>query len=794
MAKKIITRKNKKALHLYSPGGALAEAFNKDNIGDTIPSMASSIGGLAGSVISNAQTKDTSSIDGQIAALKSYQVGASDNDALMSEWGSFTPMDNISWRDIKKSGGEQAGNVLGAMGSGATLGSVAGPLGTAIGAVGGLFAGLGGLFAGNRKAKKKARKLNREIDYANASALAKLNEAADRIDTQNDLTAMATYFADGGKIHIKPSKRGTFTAAAKKHGKGVQEFARQVLANKENYSPAMVKKANFARNASKWKHDMGGFLFDNGGNLMGIVPNDTQHGGIFSNGVTFIDEGKTHEENPYGGVPMGIAPDGQPNLVEEGEVKFNNYIFSNRLSPNEDILGLVHLPTSYANNSFALIAEKLSKESEERPNDPISKRGLNDSMTKLQMAQEIIKAQENQDNLFAKGGHLFNKGGGYSYGNNPLNYDRGINAQESYYNNPNYMNSRDYILNNWDSPEVQNWIQTILIPEVEQYNKSRGYNRPFTITRNEYERGSMDNQVGAIHNATRAFTIPNGERNSIITGINPSQYFDGPVFTEDNSPSWLNTAIGMFNETPSTTEDEIEVEDNGNRGLSWLRYAPIVGSGIQAIADLFGANAPDYTNADIVGRSVDNLRTVGYTPINNYLAYRPFDRNYYANRLASQAGATRRALMNTSGGNRAAARAGILAADYDAQDALGQLFRQAEEYNLAQRQQVENFNRGTNMANAEMGLKAGIANQAQDKVRLQGRMAEANLREQADSISSQARSANLTNFLDNLGALGRESIEWNMVNSIPGFRTKISRDGRVRANGGYVTINKKRRK
>lgn len=61
-------------------------------------------------------------------------------------------------------------------------------------------------------------------------------------------------YAKGGSIHIKPSKRGTFTAAAKKHGKSVQEFASQVLAHKENYSSAMVKKANFAKNASKWKH------------------------------------------------------------------------------------------------------------------------------------------------------------------------------------------------------------------------------------------------------------------------------------------------------------------------------------------------------------------------------------------------------------------------------------------------------------------------------------------------------------------------------------------------------------
>lgn len=56
------------------------------------------------------------------------------------------------------------------------------------------------------------------------------------------------------KIHIKKSKEGTFTAAAKKRGLGVQEFAAKVHANPENYSPAMRKKANFARNARKFNH------------------------------------------------------------------------------------------------------------------------------------------------------------------------------------------------------------------------------------------------------------------------------------------------------------------------------------------------------------------------------------------------------------------------------------------------------------------------------------------------------------------------------------------------------------
>lgn len=75
-------------------------------------------------------------------------------------------------------------------------------------------------------------------------------------------------YGAGSTIHIDPSKRGTFTAAATKHDKSVQEFASQVLANKENYSPAMVKKANFARNAASWKHEDGGpVMYADGGKL-----------------------------------------------------------------------------------------------------------------------------------------------------------------------------------------------------------------------------------------------------------------------------------------------------------------------------------------------------------------------------------------------------------------------------------------------------------------------------------------------------------------------------------------------
>ncbi len=54
-------------------------------------------------------------------------------------------------------------------------------------------------------------------------------------------------------IEIKKSHRGKFTEWCKKHGVSVSKGASMVMKNKSHYSPGVVKMANFARNASKWK-------------------------------------------------------------------------------------------------------------------------------------------------------------------------------------------------------------------------------------------------------------------------------------------------------------------------------------------------------------------------------------------------------------------------------------------------------------------------------------------------------------------------------------------------------------
>lgn len=61
-------------------------------------------------------------------------------------------------------------------------------------------------------------------------------------------------FKKGNKIHIKKKNRGKFTESAKRAGMGVQEFASHILANKDKYGTTLIKRANFAKVSSKWKH------------------------------------------------------------------------------------------------------------------------------------------------------------------------------------------------------------------------------------------------------------------------------------------------------------------------------------------------------------------------------------------------------------------------------------------------------------------------------------------------------------------------------------------------------------
>ena len=110
---------------------------------------------------------------------------------------------------------------------------------------------------------KSTAKLIADIKRRKSDELFEAQEQikADKFKSQleNDLYACGgmVKYKNGG-IHIKPENRGKFTAAAKRAGMGVQEYASHVLAHKDNFSSTLVKRANFAKNAASWKHAYGG--------------------------------------------------------------------------------------------------------------------------------------------------------------------------------------------------------------------------------------------------------------------------------------------------------------------------------------------------------------------------------------------------------------------------------------------------------------------------------------------------------------------------------------------------------
>lgn len=134
------------------------------------------------------------------------------------------------------------------------------------------------------------------------------------------------------------------------------------------------------------------------------------HGGDWSNGLTFINEGGTHEQNPLGGVPAGVDLEGTPNLVEEGEIIWNDYVFSNRLKPTKKQLETIGFDPKYEGYTFAKIVEDVQKASAENPLDKISTDTLNENLMYLMTMQEEIRmkkeAKKNSKNMFPFGGDL----------------------------------------------------------------------------------------------------------------------------------------------------------------------------------------------------------------------------------------------------------------------------------------------------------------------------------------------------------------------------------------------------
>ena len=389
----------------------------------------------------------------------------------------------------------------------------------------------------------------------------------------------------------------------------------RILGGEKVYKLAMGGKLN---NMKDNKNTIN--LFAKGGKL------SSGYGGDFSNGMREINAGGTHEENPNMGIQLGIDQEGTPNLVEQGEILFKDYVFSDRIKVPKDL----KKEHKFRGKTFADAAKNAQRESKERPFDPISKRGLEDSMGRLMMTQEGIKEKQ------------------------------------------------------------------------------------------------------------------------------------------------------------SSNEDNPNVFAKGGMKQTFTRFAPLVGSASGALSNIF--SKPDYSEADRIQNVDTKPAMVGWSPIGNKLAYNPLDRDFYINKMNQQTAATRDNIRNTAGGNRAVAQAGLLASDYNYGQNLGNMARQAEEYNQAQRERVEGFNRQTNMYNTDTGLKAGMFNAESmnnsKRLQLSKAGSVAQMRQAMKEGRNASLSSNMSNLFQGLGDIGWENEQSNWLNM-------LARNGvlKMDTQGNYVGEN-----
>lgn len=693
----------------------------------------------------------------------------------------------------------------------------------------------------SHKAKNLTNKLRAQAEAANTRLYNNFNQAADITNENQFLQSMYNVEAFGGPlfkeggIMIKKENRGKFTESANRANMGVQEYARHILANKEDYSPTLIKRANFARNAAKW-NAFGGDL--------------NTYGGTYNGGLEYIDNGGTHEQNPFNGVPMGTDRNGTPNLVEEGETIWNDYVFSNRLKVPETLTDKYKLSKDI---TFAEASKKLGKEIEETPNDPISKRTFNSFMQDLQQSQEEVKTKKE----LAKTKRQFNKLSPQEQlgilNGTPVQEDNTMlsNPNEIVSNEPQQFDDGGWMFDNmWEgAPEYQNSYLKGNIPYYQGKVSSKGYSvkdiegtdnyknftkyaltlpdnhnywqtlssktgKDVTYLKNNYERLRNDGKLGWVHRtpkfnnistqADTPFTIyqpldalGNQKPFNMLSPYGMGYSANDIVPFSDRVDANGNTVIDLKNKEFISTDTKKKTNNKEDNGLlpTWMRYAPIVGSAIGAASSLL--SKPDESSADAIltaAREAGQYTPISFNPIGDYIQYNPFDRDYYINKLNAESGAARRAIINQASGNRGNAMAGILAADYNAQNQLGALARQAEEYNLAQRQKVAEFNRGTNMFNTEGMFKADAANQAAKmQVRntlLQGTMQAERLRQATRQQLAAERSANLTNLFNNIGNIGRENMNFNILNTSAAFPWAMTNKGeskyksRKRGNNG----------
>ena len=505
-------------------------------------------------------------------------------------------------------------------------------------------------------------------------------------------------------------------------------------------------------------------------------------------GVTTFNTGGTHEMNQNGGIPQGIGDNGNTNLVEEGEVKWNDFIFSNRIQPSMDILSKYNTMFNKKFNSYADAANFILDLHKERENNPFDKSTLNVQMQRLADAQEYQKlydeaaqygltpeeyveyqqqAQqyENVNNTYPEGGQLYydatkrqivNTQPQHNYwvpiisGKSGKNYNGIYNINSPFYSE--FWNT----LTPEDQAEMKNQFKNWYFSDNYQPTNIYGTNTPYNkwpnqnISIDDLYNEAINDKWGSVHQAWIDWMYNQLQNKPVVSNKTPWNIPEPLKITTDikqraKLPNDV-TQIDKF----TTTEPQYPWYYDA------LRMAPIFDN----LRSVLTQNNPDYTYANQIAST---YRPVSSYPVGQYQRYQPVDQHYLdtqANQRANtQYGFYKNNVQSSSAAN---AYATLAAANQSA--AVNDAYIRALQTNNQNRNAALQYNNQLDRANEEARRATQAANYSNYANIMGNSYAAA---EQERLAVENARESNMQNLAMNLGDLGRELYDRWRINNDP---------------------------
>lgn len=604
-------------------------------------------------------------------------------------------------------------------------------------------------------------------------------------------------------------KAGVNTIAGVTGGIIGNRKARRTYADLQDMSTRLNTQGNYMANNA----------LNNFNNNKGLNALRTLANGGFTNGVRTFETGGSHEMNPYGGVQVGVEPDGTRDLVEQGETEVNlgmsedgsnnTYVFSNNEMP-VDLCRKYKLPKG---TTFSEASQKLQKESEERPNDPISRNGLKAKMNNLMADQEQYNYEQEMKQLNAML-------------NNMSDEDKiamlqamtqGIQEQpspEEQAMTEQQMMQQGYLQEQMqpEMAEQQMMPQDQMMQPMEQQMPMQAMRCGGKVKRADkgelFVKGYQPIDLNNLMNG-RTTLLPVSSNNPMPTGntmpvlnYRPGMSLQNTVYSpqakslfelgnERINNDLANRQLNFkglinnhFNESlpngyalpskdnplqlpdyiknrqqPVIKGDEEESEDQYSLSRSPLRYAPAMMGAYSYLRSL--AQKPDYSRANALIDIANRMPRASYTPTGTMMAYTPTDMRTQFNDMNNVN--SRRLAMLRSMPNRQAAIAGIIGNNAHYANAMSQMQNAYDDSRRKAMSDTIHANNALAAANAQ-----GFANAQQLNLQRANQQAAYydrayNMMDAIDASLGASRSNNMSNLTSNLQNIGFEDDRYNRI-------------------------------